>query len=38
MMGDGDEQWHFSDKKLLPAWIVVLEGKLEDAINEYLRR
>jgi hypothetical protein len=38
MMGDGDEQWHFSDKKLLPAWIVVLERNLEEAINEYLTR
>ena len=37
MMGDGSEQWHFTDVTYLPGWIIELEGKLEEVINEHLK-
>jgi len=37
MMEDGNEQWHFTDITVLPQWIISLERKLEEAINEYLK-
>jgi hypothetical protein len=37
MMGDGNNEWHFSDPTVLPQWIRVLQKNLEEAINQHLK-